>query len=47
MKTSDQNVEMGKDVQECIRQEAKQGVKVMGHKFKSGDQDKKIIRPLG
>lgn len=33
-------MEIGVDVQDCIRQRAKQGFKVTSHRFKSGDWDK-------
>ena len=41
MKASDQNIETRVDVQECIRKGTKKGFKLMSHRFKSGDQDKK------
>lgn len=41
MKTSDQNMGMRADIQECIRQKAKHGFKVVSRRFKRGKQDKK------
>jgi hypothetical protein len=34
-------MEMGLDVQECIRQEARQGFKVVSDKYESGGETKK------